>query len=53
MRGTRTSMIGVLAFFIRRGKILLLPAVIILIAFGLALYFVKTSVLAPFLYTLF
>lgn len=53
MRGARTGVIGVIAFFVKRGKILLLPAVVLLIAFGLALYFVKTSVLAPFIYTLF
>lgn len=51
--GARTGLVGVISFFIKRGKILLLPAVMILIAFGLALYFVKTSVLAPFIYTLF
>jgi hypothetical protein len=53
MRGSRTGVIGVITFFVKRGKILLLPAVVLLIAFGLALYFVKTSVLAPFIYTLF
>jgi hypothetical protein len=53
MRGPRTGVVGVISFFVKRGKILLLPAVVLLMAFGLALYFVKTSVLAPFIYTLF
>ncbi len=51
--GRRTSLFGVIRFFISRGKILLLPAVIILVAFGVVLYFVKSSALAPFIYTVF
>jgi hypothetical protein len=51
--GSRTGVISVIAMFVKRGKVLLLPAVVTLIAFGLAFYFVKTSVLAPFIYTLF
>ena len=53
MAGSRTGVVSVISFFVKRGKILLLPAVVTLIAFGLAFYFVKTSVLAPFIYTLF
>lgn len=45
--------LGVLAFFIRRGQWLLLPILIVLLVLGLVLYFVQTSALAPFIYTLF
>jgi len=45
--------IVVLGFFIRRGHILLVPVVILLMILGLILFFVQTSALAPFIYTLF
>lgn len=49
----RVGLRSVVRFFVRNGGIVFLPAVIVLAAFGIALYFVKTSALAPFIYTLF
>lgn len=43
----------VIGFFAERGHYLLLPALIILISIGLVLFFVKSSALAPLIYTLF
>lgn len=45
--------VDVLHFFVKRGHYVFLPAVVILLALGLALFFVKSSALAPFIYTLF
>src|SRR6266850_111947 len=42
---------SVIAFFFRRGNYLLLSIVILLVVLGLALYFVQSSALAPFIYT--
>lgn len=42
-----------LAFFVRRGQYLFLPALLFLLLLGLALFFIQTSSLAPFIYTLF
>jgi hypothetical protein len=44
---------GVLRFFALRGHYLVLPVLVVLIALGMALFFVKSSALAPFIYTLF
>lgn len=44
---------AVISFFIRHRSYFLIPLVIILIVMGLTLFFVQTSVLAPFIYTLF
>lgn len=41
-----------LAFFFRRGHYLLLPVLILLLLLGLILFFVQSSVLAPFIYTI-
>jgi hypothetical protein len=41
-----------LAFFSRRGHYLLLPVLILLLVLGLILFFVQSSVLAPFIYTI-
>lgn len=41
-----------LAFFFRRGHYLLLPILILLLVLGLVLFFVQTSALAPFIYTI-
>ncbi len=43
----------VLQFFVRRGHYIILPTLVILIALGMVLFFVKSSALAPFIYTLF
>jgi hypothetical protein len=45
--------IGVLQFFLQRKLYVFLPALVALLALGMALFFVKTSALAPFIYTLF
>jgi hypothetical protein len=44
---------SVIGFFIRRRNYVLLPILILLIVLGLALYFAQSSVVAPFIYTLF
>jgi hypothetical protein len=44
---------GVVGFFFRRGDYVLLTIVILLVVLGLVLYFVQSSALAPFIYTLF
>ena len=44
---------GVIAFFFRRGHFILLPILILLLVLGLVLFFVQSSALAPFIYTLF
>jgi len=45
--------LAVLQFFVRRGHYVFLPALVIVLALGLVLFFVKSSALAPFIYTLF
>jgi uncharacterized protein DUF5989 len=44
---------AVVAFFIRRKQYVLLPILILLLILGLALFFVQSSAIAPFIYTLF
>jgi hypothetical protein len=44
---------AVIGFFFRRGNYILLPILILLLILGLLLYFVQSSALAPFIYTLF
>ncbi len=44
---------SVVGFFFRRGDYVLVLVVILLVVLGLALYFVQSSALAPFIYTLF
>lgn len=41
------------AFLKIRKKVWLMPIILILLLFGILLIFAETSVLAPFLYTLF
>ncbi|MBI2841752.1 MAG: hypothetical protein HYX75_25840 [Acidobacteria bacterium] len=43
----------VISFFVRRGQYLFLPALIVLLLLGLIMFFVQSSALAPFIYTLF
>jgi len=45
--------VAVLGFFVRRGHYLLVPVLILLIVLGLVLFFLQTSALAPFIYTIF
>jgi hypothetical protein len=47
------GLVDVLAFFVRRGDALLIPALILLLLLALFFFFVQTSALAPFIYTLF
>jgi hypothetical protein len=44
---------AVVGFFFRRGNYLLVLIVVLLVLLGLILYFVESSALAPFIYTLF
>jgi uncharacterized protein DUF5989 len=44
---------GVLGFFFRRGNYVLFPILVLLLVLGLVLYFVQSTALAPFIYTLF
>jgi hypothetical protein len=44
---------GVIGFFFRRGHFVLLPILILLLVLGLVLFFVQSSAIAPFIYTLF
>ena len=50
MLGTSARIIQMLMM---NGKYIFIPAVIILIALGIILFFVSSSVMAPFIYTLF
>lgn len=51
--GAVGSALGVLAFFLRRGHAFLIPALLLLLVLALFFFFLQTSVLAPFIYTLF
>jgi Family of unknown function (DUF5989) len=44
---------SVVGFFFRRGDYLVVVIVVLLVVLGLVLYFVQSSALAPFIYTLF
>ena len=44
---------SVIGFFFRRGDIVLVLIVMLLVVMGLILYFVESTVVAPFIYTLF
>lgn len=46
-------LLNVLRFFAERGHYVFLPVLLILIALGMVLFFVQSSALAPFIYTLF
>ena len=48
-----TQFFFVIVFFIRNKQWLMIPIVIILIILGIILFFVQSSVLAPFIYTIF
>jgi hypothetical protein len=47
------QLFAVVAHFIRIGRWILVPSLVLLLILGLALFFVKGSALAPFIYTLF
>jgi len=44
---------SVLGFFVSRGQMFFVPVLIFLLILGLVLFFVQSSSLAPFIYTLF
>ncbi|MDC3279515.1 DUF5989 family protein [Gammaproteobacteria bacterium] len=53
---TSSGQIGVwsvLKFFIQVKQFLLLPVLLILVTLGIVLFFLQTSALAPFIYTIF
>ncbi|MBW8883553.1 MAG: hypothetical protein JF612_01990 [Planctomycetia bacterium] len=52
-RGLPLLLASIVGFFFRRGDYLLVLIVILLVVLGLVLYFVQSSALAPFIYTLF
>jgi len=52
-RSLMRSLVAVLLHFQRRKLYFLLPFLAVVLALGLALFFVKGSALAPFIYTLF
>jgi hypothetical protein len=45
--------INVLKFFVSQGHYLFIPTLLLLLVLGMILFFVKSSALAPFIYTLF
>jgi hypothetical protein len=47
------QLVSVLAYFGKNGSYIYLPALTVLLALGLLLFFAQTSSLAPFIYTLF
>lgn len=49
----RIGLFKVVLFFARRGYLVFVPLVVILASLGIALFFLQTSALAPFIYTLF
>ena len=53
LRGLSSQIFVVVGYFVRNGHFVLVPVVVFLLLAGLVLFFVKSSALAPFLYTLF
>lgn len=45
--------VRVVHFFVRQGQWAVVPVLVVLMTFGLLMFFVQTSSLAPFIYTLF
>jgi hypothetical protein len=52
-RSLITQPFVIVGYFIRHGHFILIPVVLFLLSIGLILFFVKSSALAPFIYTLF
>ncbi len=52
-RSRLTLLAGLVGFFLQRGHYLAAPVLLLLLVMGLLLLFVKSSALAPFIYTLF
>ena len=53
MRPLSSQLFVVIGYFLRNGHFVLVPVVVFLLLAGLVLFFVKSSALAPFIYTLF
>lgn len=53
LRGLSGQLFVVIGYFLRNGHFVLVPVVVFLLLAGLVLFFVKSSALAPFIYTLF
>lgn len=53
VRHTLVQPFIIITFFIQRGQYFIIPALILMLALGLLLFFVQTSPLAPMIYTLF
>lgn len=53
VRGLFVQLIDVLGYFVRNKQLILLPGLVFLLALGLFMFFLKTSALAPLIYTLF
>lgn len=49
----RVGVINVMMFFAARGHYVMMPVLLTLVALGITLFFLQTSALAPFIYTLF
>lgn len=52
-RKLKISFLRVITFFVRHGLFIFIPALILILSLGIVLFFLQTSVLAPFVYTLF
>lgn len=52
-RSSVMAPVEVIAYFARQGHYLLIPGLLLMLLLGLALVFVKTTAIAPFIYTLF
>ncbi len=53
LRGLSSQLFVVIGYFVRNGHFVMVPVVVFLLLAGLVLFFVKSSALAPFIYTLF
>ena len=52
-RGMVLQLVNVFAYFIRNRQIAYLPLLVVLLCVGWVMFFLQTSALAPFIYTLF
>jgi hypothetical protein len=52
-RATIFQLVRVVNYFFRHGKMIYIPTLILLLTLGILLFFLQTSALAPFIYTLF
>ncbi len=52
-RGTRSSVLHIFIFFVRRGNIIFVPLLILLASLGFIFFFLKSSALAPLIYSIF